>query len=147
MRRFFRPDYAFDTVYQITEEFIKAQGIRALVVDLDNTLADYDTPEPTPELLVWMERMERAGVGLAIVSNNCRERVERFCSKLSIAYYWRSGKPRAKTIQKALAALESSRDNTALVGDKLLTDVLGARRCGLRMIRVKSIKPRWKRRV
>lgn len=146
MRSFFRNDYFFENIYQITPEFLKGISIFAIVADLDNTLADYDTPVPTEEIVEWINSVVDAGIAIAIVSNNKKERVEKFCEKLNVPYYWKSGKPRKKTILSALENLGASRENAAMLGDKFTTDVLGARASGIRMIQVRSIKPWWKRR-
>ena len=93
MRRLFTADYYFDNIYQITPEFLKSISVDVLTADLDNTIADYDTPDPTPEILDWFEKMREGGIRIAIVSNNNRARVERFCKDLGIPCYWKSGKP------------------------------------------------------
>jgi len=147
MRKFFKADYFFDNIYQITPDFLKKIKITSLVADLDNTIADYDTPKPTPEIIGWFNMMREAEIKIAIVSNNRKERVELFCEELSIPYYWKSGKPRKKTILKAIDTLKSCKEDVAMLGDKLSTDVLGARFSGIPMLRVRSIKPRWKRSV
>lgn len=146
MRSFFKNDYFFENIYQITPEFLKEKSISAIVADLDNTLADYDTPVPTEEIIEWINNVIDAGIAIAIVSNNKKERVEIFCEKLNVPYYWKSGKPRKKTILSALEKMGASRENAAMLGDKFTTDVLGARACEIRMLQVRSIKPWWKRR-
>ena len=45
--RYFMPDRCFDDIYMITPEFLLAEGIRAVLLDIDNTLVTYDDPEPT----------------------------------------------------------------------------------------------------
>lgn len=148
MKKFFRPDYNFDNIFQITPQFLEKLGIKALVADLDNTIADYDTPVPTSEIIEWFDGLHSAGIKIAIVSNNGKERVERFCRDLDVAeYYWKSGKPRSKTILRAIEKLGCDRINVAMLGDKLSTDVLGARFSRILMIKVRSIKPRWKRSI
>lgn len=148
MKKFFRPDYRFDNIFDITPQFLEELGIKALVADLDNTIADYDTPVPTPEIIGWFNDLHSAGIKIAIVSNNGKERVEKFCNHLNVVkYYWKSGKPRSKTILRAIEKLGYNKKNVAMLGDKLSTDVLGARFSGIAMLKVKSIKPRWKRSI
>ncbi len=146
MKSFFKNDFYFDSIYEITPDFLKEMSISAVVADLDNTLADYDTPVPTKEITSWINSMIDGGIGIAIVSNNKKERVEKFCDKLNVPYYWKSGKPRKKTILLALKELGASREQAAMLGDKFTTDVLGARASGIKMLQVRSIKPWWKRR-
>lgn len=148
MKKFFRPDYSFDSIFDITPEFLMNLQIKALVADLDNTIADYDTPMPTPEIISWFGKLHNAGIKISIVSNNGRARVEKFCENLGvIEWYWKSGKPASKTILRAIDTLGCAKENVAMLGDKISTDVLGARFSGIVMIKVKSIKPRWKRSI
>lgn len=147
MKRWFCPDLEFENIYQVTPEFLKARGIKAILSDLDNTIADYDTPVPNEAMCNWIAAFQKEGIGFAIVSNNCRERVSLFCSKLNIPFYWRSAKPLRIQIWRAMRALGATRKNTCFIGDKFLTDVFGARRAGLFTIRVPSIKPRRKGKV
>ncbi len=148
MKKFFRPDYSFDNIFDITPQFLKDLQIKALVADLDNTIADYDTPVPTPEIISWFEKLHSAGIKISIVSNNGRARVEKFCNDLGVVEcYWKSGKPSNKTILRAIEKLGCAKENVAMLGDKISTDVLGARFSGIVMIKVRSIKPLWKRSI
>ena len=42
MYNFLLPDEFVSTVYEITPEKLKAQGIRGMITDLDNTLIEWD---------------------------------------------------------------------------------------------------------
>ena len=50
MRHLFQPDLEFANIYEITPAFLKSRGITAVLSDLDNTIADYDTPIPTEKM-------------------------------------------------------------------------------------------------
>lgn len=144
MQQWFQPHFEFVNIYEITPEFLKSKGISAVLSDLDNTIADYDTPIPTQKMHDWIQSLKDAGIRFAIVSNNCKARVALFCKDLGIPYYWRSAKPLRIQIWRAMRALKVKRKETCFIGDKYLTDVLGARRARLLTIRVPSIKPRKK---
>ena len=144
MRHLFQPDLEFANIYEITPAFLKSRGITAVLSDLDNTIADYDTPIPTEKMQDWIESLRKEGIRFAIVSNNCKARVSLFCKELDIPYYWRSAKPLGIPIWRAMRVLKSKRKETCFIGDKYLTDVLGARSARLLTIRVPSIKPRKK---
>ena len=45
------PDFMFSSVYDITPEFFKENGITSIVSDIDNTLVTYDDEKPTKQLL------------------------------------------------------------------------------------------------
>lgn len=135
------PDVFFNDIYEITPEFLKSEGVKALVLDIDNTLVTYDDPEPTESVLKWLGAMQETGIKIAFVSNNKHPRVERFNSKLGYFAQAKGGKPFAKHIKRAMAHMGVTREETALIGDQLLTDILAARTAKLhRAFLVKPIK-------
>ena len=139
--RAFVPDHYFDTIYEITPELLKREGIRALVLDIDNTLVTYDDPDPTPSVLRWVEEMRAAGISLAFVSNNSsRERVERFNRPFAFFATAKSGKPGTKYVKKAIAFMGAETKTTCVVGDQVFTDIFVGKRMGTRSILVKPIK-------
>ena len=72
------PDRIFDDIYKITPDFLAKEGIRALILDIDNTLVTYDDPKPTASVREWLDSMKRAGIEAAFVSNNNADRVALF---------------------------------------------------------------------
>lgn len=134
------PDFYFDNVYAITPAFLAAEGVRALIMDIDNTLVTYDDADPTPEVLAWFETLTAAGIKLSFVSNNHKERVERFNEKLGYFAMYDASKPSRKALRRALAAMQTTIADTFMVGDQVFTDVYAAKRLGLRAVLVKPIK-------
>ena len=122
----FVPDMRITSVEQINRPFLKKHSISGLIVDLDNTLALPDDAEPTDEALRFAERMHALKIPVIVVSNNNRKRVADFCSKLGFDYVHKAGKPFGAGIGRAIRKLGVARENVAIVGDQLLTDVLAA---------------------
>ena len=134
------PDRLFDAYDQITPELLRAQGITLLLSDLDFTLAEKKTRRPPQALRDWLERMESGGVEVMIVSNNrSGRRVDEFCAELGIAYQGHAGKPSTRGLEAAMARAGADRAHTAMLGDKLLTDVLAARRAGVLSLMVEPV--------
>jgi len=136
----FLPTEIFDDIYAITPELLTAAGIRALILDIDNTLVTYDDPTPTPSVAQWLDQMHTAGIKTAFVSNNHYERVEGFCRGMDCYFHADSGKPSRKYLREAMAHMGVSESETAAVGDQLFTDVWAARRTGVRAYLVPPIK-------
>ncbi|MBQ7337038.1 MAG: YqeG family HAD IIIA-type phosphatase [Clostridia bacterium] len=134
------PDYMFERYDEITPAFLASIGVRALLIDIDNTLAPYEQPDPDERNFAWVAAMREAGVGLTFVSNNHRARVERFAAPLGIPAYWDAGKPMRKTLDIAMAALGSGVEDTAMLGDQLLTDAYAGKHIGLRTLIVPPIR-------
>lgn len=147
------PDYVFDSYLDVTPEFLESLGIRALLIDIDNTLAPYEQDLPDEKIIGWFSALASHGIRAALISNNDKERVDLFNSLLSLPSYAKSGKPGAKTIRKAMAEMGVDESVCAGLGDQLLTDTLAVHRLGMISIIVPPIKDkltpffRFKRRL
>ena len=77
--------------------------------------------------------MKGAGITVMIVSNNrSGVRVTEFCGDLGIGYQGHAGKPSPKGLRAAMERTGTDSAHTAMLGDKLLTDMLAAHRAGVR---------------
>ncbi|MBE6556798.1 MAG: YqeG family HAD IIIA-type phosphatase [Ruminococcaceae bacterium] len=140
LRYLLTPDYMFRTYDEVTAEFLQSIGIRALLIDIDNTLAPYEQPEPDERIRAWFASLSAAGIRASLISNNHAPRVELFNRTLGLDAYPDSGKPRPKTLRIAMARMGSCAEDTAVLGDQLLTDALAGHHLGLRAIIVPPIK-------
>ncbi len=135
------PDRKFDTYLDVTPEFLASEGVDALLIDIDNTLAPYEQPLPDDDHRAWFASLAVAGIKYALVSNNHAERVELFAGALGdVPAYPDSGKPRRKYLRIALRQLGVEPSRAAVLGDQLLTDCLSARRMGMKAYIVPPIK-------
>ena len=140
LERFLIPDFIFDRYDDVTPEFLASIGVRALLIDIDNTLAPYEQPDPDERNFAWVAAMRSAGIGLTFVSNNHRRRVERFAAPLGVRAYWDAAKPFRKTLDIAMAEMGSTVEDTAMLGDQLLTDAYAGKHIGLRTLIVPPIR-------
>ena len=124
----------------VTTDFLIANGIRALILDIDNTLAPYEEPDPNERVLAWFSALKEAGIVAAFVSNNDFERVSRFNRKIGIPMYPKGKKPLKKYMRRAIDSLGVSPRETAIMGDQIFTDVWAGRNVGIRCIVVPPIK-------
>ena len=140
MRGIWTPDFCFLSYHDVDSDFIKKHSIRALLLDIDNTLEPYEHDEPSEELLSWLSMLKNLGVKVAFISNNKRERVEHFNEKLGYIAFWYSCKPFKRNIVRALKILGEKKENAIFMGDQIWTDVWGAHNAGLRVIIVPPIR-------
>ena len=134
------PHRVFDRYGDITAEYLREQNITLLLSDLDFTLAAKSTRRPDQPLREWIAALAEAGIGLMIVSNNrSGTRVTEFCADLGVPYQGRAGKPSTKGLEAAMARAGTDRAHTAMLGDKLLTDVLAANRAGVPALMVEPL--------
>jgi HAD superfamily phosphatase (TIGR01668 family) len=125
------PRLRLGRVTALTPAFLRERGVRLLLLDLDNTLAPYSGPGPTPELFAWKEALLAGGVTPFIVSNTKTERAKRFAALWGVDYVDGAGKPRRRGIETALRRCGAKPEEAALAGDQIFTDVLGANRAGV----------------
>jgi uncharacterized protein len=95
----FCPGLRARSVGEITPEFLAEQGIRALILDLDNTLVPWHGYEVAPEVAQWVETMHAAGIRLCIVSNTHRpRRLAELAAILRVEHVPSGGKPRRRGV-------------------------------------------------
>lgn len=135
-----QPDAYFARFTDITPDFLRARGIDALLIDIDNTLAPYEEPDPRPETAVWFAALADAGIRAALISNNDAARVARFNVSLGLPTYPDAHKPLPKTARTALRALGVKPNRAAALGDQIFTDVACARLCGMQALLVPPIR-------
>ena len=139
---FLQPDHTFLCYRDVSTEFLKREGIEVLLLDIDNTLAPYEQPEPDAHIRGWLSALAEAGVRVAFVSNNDADRVTLFNKSLGLPAYHNAHKPLAGTAKKVMKLLGGNKQNTALMGDQIFTDVFCARMTGIRAFLVPPIKDR-----
>ena len=140
MRNPMMPDYMFRAFDEITPAFLTSLGVKAILADIDNTLAPYEQPEPDERIKGWIASLAEAGIGIAFVSNTDWERVELFNRTLGVPAYAKSGKPFKKNLVKAMNDLGGTLDTTVMLGDQLLTDALAGHNLGVKCLIVPPIR-------
>ena len=90
---FIYPNEYFNKVEEITIEFLKKNKIKALILDVDNTLINYEKRLPE-KVAKWARELKGQGIKLYILSNtNQEEKVKRVANALEIPYEYFAKKP------------------------------------------------------
>ena len=76
-------------------------------------------------------RRSRMGFRTLLLTNNSRERVERFVRNIDTLYLCEAGKPGPEGYLKAAGLLGLEREELVCIGDQIFTDILGANRSGM----------------
>lgn len=140
--RYFFPCLFVETIGDIDLAKLRKLGIRGLIVDLDNTLVAWDTFDLPESIIRWVERAKEEGFAICIVSNALEGRVTYFSKRLSVPGISKAQKPRRGAFRMALETLGLRRNEVAVIGDQVFTDVLGGNRLGLYTILVRPISGR-----
>ena len=133
------PNAHFKNVRKIELGFLKENNINALILDVDNTLIDYDKNLPN-ETIDWANNLKKNSIKLYILSNsNKKEKVRTVAEKLGIEYMYFAKKPLKLGFKKVQDILKEKPENIAVVGDQIFTDVVGGNRCKMFTILVEPI--------
>lgn len=142
MSSHFVPDRRFRTFSDLTPEYLHSIGVRALILDVDNTLEPYENPLPGEPVRRWIASLKEAGIVCGIVSNNGKGRIGVFGRELSLPTICHAAKPFSRSVRKMIAVLGAKREETALLGDQIFTDVWAAKNAGIRAFLVPPIRDR-----
>lgn len=130
---FLEPDRYFARISRIDiDRDLLAQGYRNVLLDVDNTILTRDTHEVPRDVGFWLAKARDAGISFCLVSNNWHEGVYQLANRLSLPIVAKAVKPLPPAFLMALRKLEAKRSETVVVGDQLVTDVMGAHFLGMK---------------
>ncbi len=135
----FKPDLFLERVTDITPKMLAELKIKALLLDVDNTLSTHHGTELTPGLMEWIEGMNSAGIPLLVFSNSKDKRIKPFAAKIGLPYISLGLKPLPFGYFRGAKKLGYKRKDIALCGDQFFTDLLGAKLTGTHIILLKPI--------
>ncbi len=142
MLRLLAPDQYLRSAMDVDLEALKKEGVKGLIVDLDNTIVPRYEDEPSQELKEWLEKVRGSGLRVVIVSNNWTSRVRDIAEELGVALVRGARKPFPGSFKNGMRLLGTASSETAVIGDQIFTDVLGANRLGLRTVLVVPMSER-----
>ena len=126
------PNLYLKKVEDITIEQLLKNKIKALILDVDNTLIDINK-NLSEDIVFWAKQMKGQGIKLYILSNtNDKKKVE-------IPYKHFALKPLKKGFKFIQKELKINPENIGVVGDQIFTDVLGGNRNNMFTILVEPI--------
>ena len=133
------PDLRVARLSEVDLEDLAARGIRGILVDLDNTITPWRSLEVAPDMTDWLARAQQR-FGVCVTSNTTkRRRLELLRGKLGVPALGFMRKPFAGSFRRGMRELGTEAATTAMIGDQLFTDILGARRLGLYAILVRPV--------
>jgi HAD superfamily phosphatase (TIGR01668 family) len=142
MLKLFCPDLYIENIYKLDLNYIKKKNIKGILIDIDNTMLPWNSSHIEDRLMNWVSDCLKQGFSLCIISNNKYHRIQNCAERLGIPAVSGSLKPFKKAFKKGLNILGTQPEQTAVLGDQIFTDILGAKRMGLFAILVKPISSR-----
>lgn len=135
----FKPTGTLPRVTDITPAMLEVLGIRAVVLDVDNTMSEHGAQTPHTGVLEWAQKTAALGVRLIVVSNNYKKRVAPFAAQFSLPFISFACKPSPIGYLRAKRLAGVRAKECLVVGDQIFTDILGANLCGMRSVLLEPI--------
>jgi len=141
--RRFSPAASLERVEDVDLNALKAQGKSLVLLDVDNTLLPWKHHEFPESVHDWVARGKSLGMQFCILSNTRHpDRLDRLSKDLGVPYIRDKFKPSRKMYLLALEKYGATPEQAVMVGDQLLTDVLGANRSGIDAVWIKPVAKR-----
>ncbi len=137
----FKPTAMKERLTAISPRLLENLEARAILLDVDNTIASYTSHEPIEGAVDWVREMVTSGFRVIIVSNNYKRRVMPFAARFGLDCISFALKPFPFGYLRARKRLKTPLKNCVIVGDQIFTDVVGANLCGMKSILLSPIEP------
>ena len=135
----FQPTYVFKSIHDIDDDFFKREKISLVLLDIDNTLVPDNQPEADEGAVRFINRLKAENVGICLVSNNKKSRVDSFNRSFALKSIYRAAKPLPYKLNRVIWEEGAEKEKVLFIGDQLLTDILAANACGIRSVLVDPI--------
>lgn len=135
----YMPDIYVKSIYYIDYDKLKERGIKCLLFDLDNTVAPLSLKKPNKKIKELFQKLKKMGYKLIIFSNSGKIRLKPFKEELEVDCAFNCKKPMKKKFNLILNEYHFSISEVAIIGDNIVTDILGGNKIGITTILVNPI--------
>lgn len=136
------PNHYVKSIYDINYDELLKKNITNIIFDIDNTILPVNDINVSGELIDFINELKNK-FNICILSNNNEARVNPVKEKLKVQGFANAKKPSKYAYDKALNLLNSSSDNTVMVGDQMLSDIVFANKYKLYCILVEPVKNKY----
>ena len=125
-----KPSLSIEHLSDIDLDRWHNDGIRCILIDLDNTVTPWGKMEITDETLDLISRSRDMGITVMLFSNAREHRAREAARLMGVGYFSLTMKPLPFRYLKAIAALGFKNPQIMTIGDQVFTDVLGGNLVG-----------------
>ncbi len=134
-----KPDYNVRSLFDIDFKEIKSLGINAVLFDLDSTVMPSKSGEYPDKVKELLNELKQNFVVAVISNNKNKEYVAKVQSISDFPVIGEANKPSPEVMKKFLKTVNVEPENSVVIGDRPLTDILAGKRLGAKTILVDSI--------
>ena len=126
-------------IYEISHFKLQNKGIKSLLIDVDGTLLSRQSNIIPTNVKNWIKESKKL-FSIYLVSNNpSNERIKKIAKELDVRYKSNALKPKKKATLDVISQMNEDSKNIAIIGDRILTDVIVGNRCNIQTILVKRL--------
>jgi len=133
------PDMYQESIFTIDYNLLKTRGIKCLLWDLDNTIALVGASKPSKPVIDLFEKLKKQKFKLILFSNSNKKRLEPFKKILKVDCSYSCKKPKKGKFLKVIEMFNYKLSEVAIIGDQIMTDVVGGNRVGITTILIKPL--------
>ena len=134
------PCWEIDNVItSIEHKDISIRGLNSLLIDVDGTLLAKNSCVIDQNVYSWIQKLKKMNKIYLISNNPSLFRIQSVATELDLPFIHKALKPRTFSLRKALKEMDSDVNETAIIGDRIFTDILAGNRLGIYTILVRSI--------
>ena len=126
-------------IYDVSHSKLSELGITCLLIDVDGTLLSRNSNIIPKKVKSWIIKSKEF-FDLYLISNNPSEkRIYKIGKELGINYKCRALKPRIKKTLEVIESFNKDKNNIAIIGDRILTDIIVGNRCKIKTILIQRL--------
>ena len=126
-------------IYNVSHSKLSELGITSLLIDVDGTLLSRNSNIIPDKVKNWIIKSKEI-FDLYLISNNPYEkRIFKIGKELGINYKYKAQKPRIKNTLDVINNLNKDKNNIAIIGDRIFTDIIVGNRCKIKTILIKRL--------
>ena len=133
------PDIYQKSIYTVDYSKLLNKGIKCLLFDLDNTIVSPDSTQMPQKAKELFTSLKQKGFRVVLFSNSLKHRVKLFAKYLDIEFYASARKPMPNKFQKIMKEYNYNITELAIIGDQLLTDIVGGNKIGITTVLVNPV--------
>lgn len=128
----FDPERYFSRVSNVhVQHDLLDVGFVNVLLDMDNTVVSRATHDVPRDVRLWLSQAREAGVNICLLSNNWHQSPYKWSVELDIPVVAKACKPLPHAFLIARDKLRARSADTVVIGDQLITDVVGAHLLGM----------------
>lgn len=138
----FKPSQIANSINEIDGDALQRAGIKGIILNWTNTIVKKSADSESAALKKWIDDFKsRYGLKIIIVSNSKPPKHSHGLVN-EIPALFEAGKPKKKAFLAALNILGTRSNETAVIGNGIITDLWGGNRLGMYTI---FVSPSWTR--